>query len=88
MGGGISARRFMHPGSPLVFLANLFNKTAGHEVLELFISAQTEHFLPAAHGIPQLEICKNPLEQVVETENFLFRKDTAKLISDMVRKAA
>ena len=78
----------MHTGSSLVFLANLFNKTAGHKVLQLFVCAQTEHFLPAAHGVPQLEICKNPFEQVVETEYFLLRKNTAKLIGDMVRKAA
>ena len=78
----------MNTGSSLVFLADLFDEAAGHEVLKLFIGAQTEHFLPAAHGIPQLEICKNPFEQVVETEHFLLGKNTAKLIGDMVRKAA
>lgn len=78
----------MHAGRSLVFLADFFNQTAGDEVLQLFISTQTEHFLSAAHCIAQLEIRKDPLKQVVETENFLLRKDTAKLIGDMVRKAA
>ena len=78
----------MHAGSSLVFLTKLFNKAASHKVLKLFVSTQAKHFLPATHGIPQLEICKNPLEQVVETEYFLFRKNTAELVGDMVWKAA
>lgn len=78
----------MHAGRTLVFLADLLNQTTGDEVLQFFVSTQTEHFLSAAHCIAQLEIRKDPLEQVIETENLLFRKNTAKLIGDMVRKAA
>ncbi len=78
----------MHAGRTLVFLADLLNQTTGDEVLQFFVCTQTEHFLSAAHCIAQLEIRKDPLEQVIETENLLFRKNTAKLIGDVVRKAA
>lgn len=75
----------MHAGCPLVFLAQFFNQTAGDKVLKFLVGSQTEHFLTSTHGIAQLEICKNPLEQVVESEDFLFRKNTAKLIGYVVR---
>ena len=77
----------MNAGSSLVFLANLFNKATGDQVLELFISTQTEHFFSAANSIADFQICKNSLEQVVETKYFLFRKDTTELIGDVIRKA-
>ena len=77
----------MNTGCSLVFLTDLLNKTTGDEVLELFVSTETEHFFSTAHCIADLEICKNSLEQVVETKHFLLGKHAAKLISDMVRKA-
>ncbi len=75
----------MHAGRSLIFLAQFFNQTAGDKVLKLLIGTQTEHFLTAAHRISQFQICKNPFEQVVETEDFLFGQNTAKLIGDVVR---
>ncbi len=88
LGGGVSAGRLMHPGSPLVFLAEFFNQPAGHEILKFFVSAQPQHLLTAAHCITKLEICKNPLEQVIETEHFFLRENIHELIGDVVRKAA
>ncbi len=77
----------MNAGGSLVFLAKLFNEATSDQVLQLFISAQAEHFFSTAHCIANFEICKNSLEQVVETKHFLFRKDTTELISHMIRKA-
>lgn len=77
----------MNAGRALVFLADFFDKATGDQVLELLIGTEAEHFLAAAHCIAHFEICKNSFEQVVETKNFLFRKHTAKFISDMIRKA-
>jgi len=87
LGCCISARCFVNAGGSLVFLADLFNEAAGDQVLKLFISTQAEHFFSTAHCIADFEICKNSLEQVVETKHFLFRKDTTELICHMVRKA-
>lgn len=84
---GVSAGCLMNTGRSLVFLTNLFNKAAGDQVLELFIGTQAEHLFSTAHRIADFEICKNSLEQVVETKHFLLGKHAAKLISDMVRKA-
>ena len=88
LSGGVSAGGFVDAGSALVFLADLFDQTAGHQVLKLFIGPQAEHFLAATYRVAQLEVREYTLEQVVETEYFLLGKNTAELISDMVRKAA
>ena len=77
----------MDAGSSLVFLAQLFNQAASHEILELLVSAQAEHLFTAAHGIADLEIGENALEEIVETKHFLLSKDVAKLIGNMVGKA-
>ena len=78
----------MDTGGSLVFLAEFFHQTAGHEVLEFFVGPETQHFLSSAHRVAQFEICKNTLEQIVEAEYFLLGKDAAELIGDMIRKAA
>lgn len=77
----------MHAGRTLVFLADFLDEAAGDEVLKFFVSAQAEHLLAAANGIPYLQVCKNALEKVVEAEYLLLRKDIAKLIGDVVWKA-
>ena len=77
----------MHASGSLIFLAELFNQAAGYEVLEFFVSAQAKHFFATADGVAQFEICENALEKIVKAEHLFFRKDIAKLIGDMVRKA-
>jgi len=74
----------MHASRALVFLAELFNQSAGDEILEFFVSSQTEHFLAAAHCISQFKICKDPLKQIIETEDFFLCENTAKFIGDMI----
>ena len=78
----------MHAGGAFVFLADLLDKAAGHEVLELLIGTEAEHFLATAYRIANLEVRENPLEQVVEAKYLLFGKDSAKLIGHMIWKAA
>lgn len=77
----------MHAGGPFIFLADLFDEAAGHEILELFIGTETKHFFSTADGVADLEIGENALEKVVKAEHLFFRKDITKLIGDMVRKA-
>ena len=74
----------MHTDRSLVFLADFFNQPAGHKILQFLIGAKTEHFLSTADGIPQLEICKNPLEQIVESEDFFLGKNVYKFIGNVV----
>ncbi len=71
----------------LVFLADLFHQATSDKVLELLISTETKHFFATAHCIADLEIGEHSLEQVVESKDFLLRKDTTELISHMIRKA-
>lgn len=78
----------MHSCGAFVFLAELFDEAAGHQVLQFFISPQPEHFLAPANGIAYLEVCKNALEKVIKTEYFLFSKDVAEFIGHMIRKTA
>ena len=77
----------MHAWSAFVLFADFFDKSAGHEVLKFFVGAQAQHFFAAADGVANFKICKNTLKKIVETENFLFGKDVAKLVSNMVGKA-
>jgi N-acetylglutamate synthase-like GNAT family acetyltransferase len=71
----------------LVFLAEFFNQAAGHEILELFVCTQAEHFLATAHRVADFEIGEYALKEIVEAEYLFFRKDITKLVSDMVWKA-
>ena len=77
----------MHASGSFVFLAEFFNKAAGHEILEFLVGPETEHFLAAAYRIAEFEICENALEEIVEAEHLFFRKDIAKFIGNMVREA-
>ena len=77
----------MHPGGSFVFLAEFFDQAAGHQVLKLLVSAETEHFFAAAHRVADFEICEHTLEQIVEPKYLFFRKDITKLVGDMVWKA-
>src|SRR5687768_1736653 len=84
----IGAGSFVDAGGALVFLADFLDQAAGHEVLKFLVGAQAEHFLATADGIANLEIGENALEEIIETEHFLFGKDVAKLIGNMIRKAS
>ncbi len=85
--GCIGAGSLVDTRSSFVFLAQLFNQAAGHEILKFLVSAQAEHFLAAAHRVANLEIGENALEEIVEAEHLFLGKDIAKLIGDMVGKA-
>lgn len=74
----------MDAGRALVFLAEFFHQAAGHEILKLLVCTQTEHFLPAAHGIAQFKVCENPLKQVIETKNRFLGENGYKFIGDMI----
>lgn len=80
--------RLIHAFTALVFLADFLDQAAGHKVLQLFISAQTEHFLSTRDSVAQFQFLKGAFEELIERENFIFHKDADELIGNMVRKAA
>ena len=71
-----------------VFFAEFLDKAASHQILKLFISPQTQHFFASAHRIALLQVLKNALKQIVETEYLVFREHIDKFIGHMIREAA
>src|SRR6266446_10885163 len=53
---------------PFVFLAILSHSATGHEILELFISSQAKHLLPAAGRISRAQIFVHNIEELLEFE--------------------
>ena len=88
LGGRVGAGRFVHAGGAFVFLADFFDQATGDEVLEFFVGAKAEHFLAAADGVAKLEVVEHALEEIIETKHLLFSENDAKLVGDMIGKAA
>ena len=78
----------MNAVSSFVFLAKFFDQAAGHEVLKLLIGPEAKHFFATANGVANFQILEDAFEQVVETEDLVFRKDDAKFIGNMIGKSA
>ncbi len=53
---------------PLVFLAILLDRAARHEILQFFISSQTQHLLATAGGVPGPKILVHDVEQLLKFE--------------------
>lgn len=87
LGCRVGAGCLMHPRCPLILLADLLHQATRDQVLKLFISTQTKHFLASANGIAYFEVCKNALEKIIEAEYLFLRKDIAKLVCNVVWKA-
>ena len=77
----------MNTCGSLVFLAEFFDETAIYKILKFLIRAEAKHFFTATDGVALFQIFKNSLKKIIETEYFLFRKDVAKFISDVVWKS-
>jgi len=71
-----------------VFLAGFLDQTAGHQILQLFISPQTQHFFATAHRIALLEIFEHTFEKIVETKHFILGKHDDQFVGHMIRKTA
>jgi hypothetical protein len=57
-------------GDALVFFAGFLDLAVSHEVLEFIVSAQPQHFLAAAGGIPSPESRVNDAEKGFELRGF------------------
>ncbi len=84
---GVGAGCFVYAGSALVFLADFLDESTCHEVLKFLVGTKAKHLLTTAHGIANLEIGENALEEIVEAKDLLFRKHIAEFVSYMVREA-
>jgi len=74
-------------GDALVFFAGFLDLAVSHEVLEFIVSAQPQHFLAAAGGIPSPESRMNDAEKGFELIGFRARKGRHQLLSDIVGAA-
>jgi hypothetical protein len=74
-------------GDALVFFAGFLDLAVSHEVLEFIVSAQPQHFLAAAGGIPSPESRMNDAEKGFELIGFRARKGRHQLLSDVVGAA-
>ncbi len=68
-------------------LASLGTKASANQTLQLLIRTETEHFLPTAHGIFQLQIIVNQFEELVELKRVPVSKDVYQFVSNMIRNA-
>jgi hypothetical protein len=78
----------MNTGCALILLAEFLDEPPVYKVLEFFIGTQTKHFFATANGVANFQILEDAFEQVVETEDLVFRKDDAKFIGNMIGKSA
>ena len=78
----------MNAVSSFVFLAELLDQAAGHEVLKLLVGPEAKHFLTAADGVADFQVLEDAFEQVVEAEDLVLREDGAKFIGNMIGKSA
>ena len=78
------ARKEHGIGDALVFFTGFLDLALSHEALEFIVSAQPQHFLPAAGGIPSPESRMNDAEKGFELIGFRARKGRHQLLSDIV----
>ena len=71
-----------------VFLAGFFHHPAPDQVLQLFVSAQTQHFLAAAGRIPGPQILVQNLKELFELERCPAGKDRNQFLSNEIRHSA
>ena len=67
-----------------VFLAGLLDDASLHKVLELLVSAQSQHFFPATGEIPGTEVGMDDVEKRFELQRALLGKHRCKLLSDSI----
>lgn len=67
-----------------VLLAIFLYETTGHEILELFVGAQTKHFFASANGIARLQVLVNHFEEIVEPEGLFIGEDYYQFIGYVI----
>ena len=72
-------------GQPLVFFAGLPHRPARHQVLQLLVSAQAKHFLPAAGRIASPEVLVDDFKELLEFEGAFRREDVHQFFGDEIR---
>jgi len=76
--------RHQRLGYTAVFLAGLLDDARLHEILELFVGSQPQHFLAAAGQIPRAEVGMNDVEKRLELQGSLFRENSREFLSDSI----
>ena len=68
--GDIITVRFLNALESTIFLAVFLDKSAGYQVLQFFVSAETEHLLATTNCIALLQSLIDVLEELVKTKEF------------------
>ncbi len=66
------SQRLGKRGQTAVFFTSFFDHTTRNEVLELFVSAEAEHFLSTAGRIPGAQALVNNVEKLFKLEGCTF----------------
>ena len=68
-----------------VFLAGFFHDARLHEILQLLVGAQPQHFLAAAGEIARAEVGMDDVEKRFELQRSFLGQHRGKLLSDSIR---
>src|SRR5438874_9827056 len=71
-----------------VFLAVLFHRPTRDQVLQLFISAQTQHFLATTCGVAGAEVFVDDVEELFKLERRSARKHRDQFLGHKIRNPA
>ena len=80
-GGGGGQEGCEALGDALVFAASLFHHAGGHEILQLLVGAEAEHFLTAARGVAGFEVGVDDIEERFELKRRLPGEHVGQLFS-------
>ena len=83
--GEIVAVRFLNALESTVFFAVFFDESAGYQILQLFVSAETEHLFATTHCITLLKSLVDVLEKLVESEKLrIGAQNIHQFVGDMI----
>ena len=81
--------RFLNAIESAVFLAVFFGKATSYQVLQLFVSSETEHLFATTDCIALFQPPIDILEKLVEAKELLIRtQNIHQFIGDVIRESA
>src|SRR5882724_8474734 len=80
-------RKSPSPRQSLVFLAVLLDRAACHEILQLLVGSQPQHYLATARSVPGPKIFVHDVEKLLKLERRTPGEDRNQLFSHEVRNS-
>lgn len=75
-------------GEAFIFLAGLFYHPASDQILELFVSAQAEHFFATAGGISRTQVLVQDLKKLLKLKGSASGEDRNQFFGNKIRDTA